>query len=47
MKGVYQNPSSFYQDKLSNLLFPHNSIYSKMYGGNPPDIPSLTHEELL
>lgn len=46
MKGVYQNPSSFYSEELMNELYPKNSIYSKKYGGNPNDIVTLSYKEL-
>lgn len=46
MKGALSSANSRLSEEISRLIFP-NLPYSFNSGGDPKDIPSLTHEELL
>jgi presequence protease len=46
MKGVYSNPLSVLDQYTDALLFQDNT-YAHDSGGNPTDIPKLTHEEFV
>lgn len=45
MKGVFSSSSAIYARRLLNNLFP-DTTYRFESGGDPEDIPKLTHEEL-
>lgn len=45
MKGEYENQNAIFFEKLIEVLM-KGSEYSFNFGGNPPDIPSLSHSEL-
>ncbi len=46
MKGALSSPLSRLWQYLNEALFP-GTVYSKNFGGDPKEIPSLTYEELL
>lgn len=46
MKGVYENPSSIFMEKVQNNLL-KGTVYEVDSGGDPEVIPDLTHEDLV
>ncbi len=46
MKGNMSDPNDIFAYNLQKHLFPDN-LYHHNFGGNPPDIPKLTHRELV
>jgi len=44
MKGVYSSPDSLLMETSQQSLFP-DTTYGLDSGGNPPNIPDLTHEQ--
>lgn len=46
MKGVFSNPSSYFWRQLMGGLCP-NHIYGFDSGGDPEEIPNLTHKDLV
>ena len=45
MKGVYENPSNIFMEKLQNALL-RGTAYEYNSGGDPDDIPNITHQDL-
>lgn len=46
MKGAAASPEGQIYDHISSQLYP-NTVYSKNSGGDPKEIPTLTHEEFI
>ncbi|MCF7816940.1 MAG: insulinase family protein [Kiritimatiellales bacterium] len=46
MKGVYSSPDSMLMETSQHSLFP-NTTYGLDSGGNPKNIPDLTHEQFV
>eukprot|EP01084_Bolivina_argentea_P027584 51264_1 len=46
MKGNMSDPNDIFAYNIQKNLFPNN-LYQHNFGGNPPDIPKLTHKNLI